>query len=131
MANWTEERVALALGLSGGLVFLVGAFVTLLTGSVDLVTGRLTGALDLWSDALLLSVLGGLAMLFSYLGHSTWRDRPFSAALVLIVVALLAAAVLGPGTVVFTLIGAMLVGVAGVLYLIDPMTRAVHYVATG
>jgi hypothetical protein len=129
MTNWSEERVGHALGLAGGVLFLLAALVTLFTGTVDLAFGRMYGALDAWSDALILAVLGGLAIGFSHLGYTAWRERPFSAALLLIVVAILAAMIPGPGVGALALLGAILVALAGVLYFIEPMKRAAHYVA--
>ncbi|MCI4366546.1 MAG: hypothetical protein L3K08_02210, partial [Thermoplasmata archaeon] len=107
-----------------------GALVTVFTGSVDLIVGRVYGALDAWSQAIVLAALGGLAVGFSYLGHTEWRNRPFSAALLLMIVAVLAALTGGPGMGALALIGAMLVGLSGVLYVIEPMKRAAHYAAT-
>lgn len=132
MANWndlTEERVGYGLGLLGGILFLLGALVALLTGTVDLVGGRISVALNALSETLLLVVFGGLALFFSFLGHRSWRDRPVSAGLLLVVVAFLGAVTLGLGPNVLALIGALLVVLAGVLYLVEPMKRAAHYTA--
>ncbi|HXQ94914.1 MAG TPA: hypothetical protein VN864_07115 [Thermoplasmata archaeon] len=128
MTIWNEEKVGYALGLVGGVLFLLAAAVTWLTGSVDLVLGRTYGAFNAWSDALVLAVLGGLAILFSHLGYTVWRERALSAAVLLIVVAFLAAVVLAPGMGVLAVLGAVLVALAGVLYLLEPMKRAAHTV---
>src|SRR5580658_4281468 len=117
MRDWSEERVGFALGIAGGLAFLLGALLALVTGSLDVVTGRLVGGLTAGSDALILLALGTLSLLFASLGYHAWRGRPFSAALLLLLVAVLAVSVSGPGMGALPLIGAMLVGLAGVLYL--------------
>jgi len=130
MAHWTEERIAFGLGLLGGLVFLLAAFLALIIGSVDLASDRLNGTLAAGSQALLLAALGALGGLFAYLGYHEWRDRPFSAALLLILVAVIGVMIGGPGTGALPLVGAMLVGLAGILYLLEPMKRAARYVTT-
>lgn len=130
MSNLTEERVAYGLGLLGGVLFLLGALVAFAVSTVDLLSGRTLGALGAGSETLLLGVFGALAIFFAYLGHSPWRDRPAAAGLLLIVIAFLAATVIGLLPNVLALIGAVLTALSGVLLLVEPMRRAAHVVVT-
>jgi hypothetical protein len=130
MENWSEERIGFLLGILGGLMFVLGAILAFVTGSIDLVTGRLVVGLSVGTESFLLAVLGVLSGLFAYLGYRAWRARPFSAALMLLIVAVIGAMSSGPGAAGLPLVGAVLVGLAGILYLIEPMKRAAHYVAT-
>jgi hypothetical protein len=123
MNNWTEERVGFSFGLLGGVIFFLAALVALALGMVDLVAGGTVGALNAWSEAVLLVVVGGLTLFFSYLGHTSWRTRSFSSGLLLVVVALVGAVVIGLGANLVALIGVIFTALAGILYLIEPTRR--------
>ena len=130
MVYLTEERLGYGFGLLGGVLLLLGALVALTMGAVSLVSGSLHAALNAWSETVVLAVVGGLAIFFAFLGHQSWRDRPTSAGLLLVVVAFLGALALGFGGNVVALVGVLFVGLGGLLYLIEPMRRAAHVVVT-
>ena len=126
MVDWTEERLGFGFGWLGGVLLLVGALLALVVGLFDLATARFPGALGAWSETVLLAVLGALAILFTEMGHRAWRDRPGSAGVLLVVVGVLGWAMLGFRPDLVALIGALFAALAGVLYLIPPMSRAFH-----
>jgi len=124
MVELTEERVAFGLGALGGALLLLGALVAVVVGTVDSLQGRWDGAVAQGASALLLALLGALALLFAYLGLREWRSRPTTVGLVLLVVALLAAITAGTGPLALALAGVVCVALAAVLDLVEPMRRA-------
>lgn len=130
MTELTERTVAYGLGLLGGLLFVVGAIVAIVTGTVDLVVGRAMSAIGSGSQAVLLFVLGGLALFFAWVGQHGWKSRSFTSGLLLVLVAVIGWVVVGLGSNIIALVGAILVFLAGVLQLIDPAARAIHTAAT-
>lgn len=126
MTSITERSLGFGFGAIGGLLIVLAAFVGMVLGTVDLATGHAMGALQAASEAFVLAVLGGLAVLFAYLGHRPWADRPVTSGVLLLVVGLLAWAVVGIGASVFALVGTLFVILGGVLYLIPPARATVH-----
>ncbi len=114
----------------GGLLILVGALVALVVGAMDLVVGRPLGSVNAWSESIVLFVVGGLALFFAYLGQHNWRDHALTSGILLVVVALLGWVVLGLGSNLVALVGAIFVFLSGVLFLIEPTRKVVHDVAT-
>ena len=129
MVDLSEERVGYGFGLIGGLLFLIGALVALMAGTLELVGGRIAVGLNAVSTTVLLAVFGVLAIFFARLGHRGWSDRPVSAGLLLIVVALLGALTVGLGANVLALVGAVFVLLGGLLYLVEPAKRAATHLA--
>ena len=131
MANPTERNLAYGFGLVGGILILAAALVAGIVAAVNYAStsghpfpaGPITGAVILF-------VLGGLVLFFVYLGQKTWRDRPIATGVVLVVLAAVTWGVMGLGANVIALIGAILVLVAGILYLIEPATSLVRSSAT-
>ena len=123
MVEVSEERLGLVFGLTGGLLLIVGAFLALAGGIVDVVAGHLPGAVTAWSETALLLLVGGLALFFSYLGRHAWHSRPVSTGILLVVTAVLGWATLSLGANLAALIGAVLLFLAGVLVLIPPLAR--------
>jgi hypothetical protein len=130
MVEITERRLGYGFGLLGGLMILLGALVSLVVGTVDLVVGRPFGAAGEASAAVVLIVVGGLALFFAYLGHRAWSDRPVASGILLVLLAVVGWAVLGLGANVIALIGALFVFLAGVLFLIEPTKRVVTAAVT-
>ena len=128
--NMSEEKVAWGLGLIGGGLFLIGALVALVVATVDAAGGRYFGAAGAMSEVVLLAIFGGLAIFFSHLGRHDWSDRPLTAGLLLLMVALLGAMTISFGANVLALAGAVFVALASVLYLIGPMRHAASVVVT-
>jgi hypothetical protein len=124
MSELTEERIGYGFGLLGGLLFLAGALVAAFAGVFFAVTGHPYGTLGAWSAALVLTVLGLVAMFFAYVGHRNWSGHTAVAGVLLLVVALLGWAVSGFGVNVLALIGDIFVLFAGLLYLVQPAVRA-------
>jgi len=125
MVNPSERSLAHGLGLAGGLLVMVGGVVALAYGVADAVGGHLFGAVASVGAAVALGVIGGLAVLFAHLSNRGWSERPGSAGILLVVLAVLAWLVSAPGVNIATLVGGILVLVAGVLLLIEPATRVV------
>ena len=128
MTNLTEHRVAYALGLLGAGLVLLGSLVSLFLGLVDLAVGRPLGALASGGTAIVLFVVGGLALLFAYLAHTEWTDRPLSGGVALVGLSLVGWLFLGLGANVLTIVGGLFVFLGGVLFAIEPAKR---FVPTG
>lgn len=124
MAELTEGRLGFGFGLIGGLLFLVGALVALGVGIVELAAGRYNGAVASWAETVLLFVFGGLAIFFAYIGDHEWKARPFAAGLLLLVIGVLGWASVGLGASLLGIIGGVFVVLAGVLYMVQPMSQA-------
>jgi hypothetical protein len=125
MVELTERRLGYGFGLLGGGLILLGALLSVVTGAIDLVARHPFGALGAMSGAVVLFVVGGLALFFAYLGHGAWRDRPLASGILLVLLAGVGWLVLGLGGNVIALIGALFVFLAGVLMLIEPTRHAV------
>lgn len=125
MTNLTERSLGYGFGILGGALVLVGALVSLAVAVFDLVTGR-GGAFAAGTEAVILVVLGGLALFFAYLGHRAWGDLPLTTGVLLIVIAVIAWVTLGLGMDLVALLGAIFVFLAGVLYLIEPVTARIR-----
>ncbi len=130
MADLTEQRLGYGFGLLGGLLIAIGGLVSLAVGTADLVLGRSLGALSAGSEAVVLFVVGGLAIFFAWLGHRDWSSRPLASGILLVVMAFLAWVVVGVGANLVALIGSLFVFLAGVLFLIEPAKKAVNTVVS-
>jgi hypothetical protein len=130
MADLTERTVGYGFGLLGGLLMLLGAFVAMALGIVDLAGARPLAALAAWSETVILIVVGGLALFFAYMGQHAWKERSITSGLLLVVLAAIGWTVLGFGGNVIALVGALFVLLGGVLFLIEPTRRVIHTVAT-
>jgi hypothetical protein len=128
MSNLSERRLGYGFGLLGGGLILLGSLVSVLVGVVDLALGRPYGALSSVSLAAILFVVGGLAMFFAWLARHDWGDRPLASGVLLVVIAVVGWAFLGLGENVISLIGSLFVLLGGVLFLVEPATRAAHSV---
>ncbi|MCI4331406.1 MAG: hypothetical protein L3K19_06125 [Thermoplasmata archaeon] len=126
MTNITERGLGIGFGVMGGLLIALAGLLGLLVGAFDLATGRAAGALDAGSTAIVLFVIGGLALFFAYLGHGPWQDRSTVSGVLLIVVALLGWAVLGFADNVLALVGTLFVFLAGLLFLVGPTRSQVQ-----
>jgi hypothetical protein len=104
----------------GELSFVPGAPVALRRGSLDPVTGLEHAELSAESYTAIRSALGALAELFASLGHEGWRSRPFSGAGLLLIVAVVGGVLDGPGAGGVSLLGAQMLGLAGVLLSTEP-----------
>lgn len=130
MADLTEQRVGYGLGLVGGLLVAVGGLVSLIVGAADLVLGRPFDGLGAASEAVVLFVVGGLAVFFTWLGRHDWSSRPLASGVLLVVLAFLAWVVVGVGANLLALVGSLFVVLAGVLYLLEPAKKAVGAVVS-
>jgi hypothetical protein len=106
-------------------LILLGSLLSLLVGVVDLAIGRPLGAVNSASLALILLVVGGLALFFAWLARHDWSDRPMASGVLLVVIATVGWAFLGLGENVISLVGALFVLLGGVLYLVEPAKRIV------
>lgn len=121
MATWTERTLAFGFGLLGGLLFLVAALVSFGVGMADTLLGRWSGAVDAGSAAVLLAVVGGLALFFAYLGHREWSNRPIVTGAALVAVAVIGWVTLAAGVDLLTVLAAIFVFLAGLLTLASPI----------
>ena len=101
---------------------LVGALIGLAVAVSDLVSAR-GGAFAAGTEAAALALL---ALFFAYLGRRAGGNQPLTTGVLLLVIAVIARATLGPGMDVVARLGAILVFLAGVLYLIEPVTTCVR-----
>jgi hypothetical protein len=124
MSELTEERLGYGFGILGGALIALGGLVSLVVGAADLVLGRPFGALGAASEAVILFVVGGLAMFFAWLGHRTWSGRPLASGVLLVVLAILGWIVVGVGANLLALIGSLFVVLAGILFLLEPAKKA-------
>lgn len=130
MTELTERKLGWGFGLLGAALMAVAGILSLAFAAFDVAAGRTTGAMNSGTEALLLLVIAGLALLFAYLGHGTWSGQPLASGVLLVVIAALAWGVLGLGANVVALIGALFVFLAGVLYLVGPAVQGVKTLAT-
>lgn len=130
MSNLTERNLGFGFGLLGGGLVVLAGLVSLVVGAVDLAMGRLFGAMSAGTEGVVLLVIGGLALLFAYLAHRAWKDRPIVGGVLLVVIAALGWGVLGLGANVIALVGAIFVFLSGVLFLVEPLKSGVTSAAT-
>ena len=102
----------------------------LVMGIADVALSRPMGALDAATEAIVLFVVGGLALFFGYLARRDWKERPFASGILLVVTALVAWSILGLGANVIALVGAIFVFLAGVLFLVEPVKSGISTVTT-
>ena len=121
MAPITEGRLAYVFGLAGGALILLGSLATLIFGMMELVVGHPMGWLASTGTAFVLLVVGGLAMFLAYLAQHDWSARPMTSGIVLAALAVVSWAFLGLGANVVTVVGALLVFLAGLLLAIAPV----------
>jgi hypothetical protein len=121
MTTLTERSLSYGFGLLGGLLFLLAAAVSLAVGTADLVLGHMIGAMNSGSLAVLYVVVGGLALLFAYLGHAEWSARPVLTGIVLIAISLIGWAILSVGPNLAAVLGAIFVFLAGLMTLASPI----------
>ncbi len=125
MANLTERDLGYGFGILGGALVIAGAIISIAVAVFDLVTAR-GGVFGAGTEAVVLLVMGGLALFFANLGHRAWADRSLTTGVLLLVIALIAWISLGLGMNVVALVGSIFVFLAGVLYLIEPVTARVR-----
>jgi hypothetical protein len=130
MSDLTERKLGWGFGILGGVLIVVAAIVSVFVGTFDLVTGRVAGALDAGTEAVLLLAVGALALFFSYLAYRPWSDHPITAGVLLVVLAAIGWGVLGLGGNVIALLGALFVFLAGILFLLQPALSSVKALAT-
>ncbi|MGI0054566.1 MAG: hypothetical protein ACREB9_01925 [Thermoplasmata archaeon] len=119
MSDLTERSLAYGFGLIGGVLMIAAALVSAVFAIIDFAVGH-PSATGPMTAAVVLFVLGGLVLFFSYLGQREWRDRPLASGIVLVVLAAIGLGALGFGANVIALVGAIFALVAGVLFLIEP-----------
>jgi len=130
MEKLTERWIAHLFGLIGGALVIVGGLVTAAFGFGSLLLGHAFGGLATLGEAIVLVVVGGLILLFAYLGEHEWSARPVASGVLLVLLALIAWAVLGLGPSILALLGGIFALLAGALYLIEPTERAARMLAS-
>lgn len=119
-----------AFGLVGGLLFLAAGLVAVAAGIADLIIGHAFGAIGAWTQAVVLFVVGGISLLFVYLARRDWSARPVVSGTMLAVTGAIGWGVLLVGPSLLGLLAAVLVFLAGVLYLVEPVGRGIARAAT-
>ena len=124
MAEMTEQRLGYLFGLLGGGLIALGGLVSLVVGTADLFLGRPYGAIGAASNAVVLFVIGGLAMFFAWLARHDWNARPLASGVLLVVLAVVGWALVGIDASLLALVGSLFAFLAGVLFLIQPARKA-------
>ncbi len=130
MSDLTEQRLGYGFGLLGGLLIALGGLISLAVGAADFVLGRPTVAMGAMGAAVVLFVIGALAIFFAWLGRRTWSDRPLASGVLLVVLAFVSWVAMGVGADLLALVGTLFVVLSGVLYLIEPAKKAAHAVVS-
>jgi len=124
MAELTEQRLGYGFGLLGGAFIALGGLVSLIVGTADLLLGRPNGAIGPVSNSVVLFVMGGLAMFFTWLARHDWSSRPIASGVMLVVLAVVGWAFVGIDASLLALIGSLFAFLAGVLFLVQPVKKA-------
>jgi len=130
MVELTEQRLGYVFGLLGGALIALGGLVSLVVGTADLFLGRPHGAIRAASNAVVLFVIGGLAMFFAWLARHDWNARPLASGMLLVVLAVVGWALVGIDASLLALIGSLFAFLAGVLFLIQPAKKAAELVVS-
>jgi hypothetical protein len=128
--NLTERKLGWGFGLLGAALIIIAALISIVYSIGDMVAGRSMLATNYGAEALLLFVVGALALFFAYLGQKAWSDQPIVSGVLLVVIAAVGWGVLGFGANIIALIGTMFVLLAGVLYLIGPAIHSAQHATT-
>ncbi|HTT44438.1 MAG TPA: hypothetical protein VMH38_00270 [Thermoplasmata archaeon] len=124
MTELTEQRLGYGFGLLGGALIALGGLVSLIVGTADLILGRPNGAISAASSAVVLFVVGGLAIFFAWLARHDWSARPLASGVLLVVLAVVGWAIVGIDASLLALVGSLFAFLAGVLFLIQPVKKA-------
>jgi len=130
MAELSEQRLGYGFGLLGGALIALGGLVSLIVGTADLLLGRPIGAIGAASNAVVLFVIGGLAMFFAWLARHDWSSRPLASGVLLVVLAVVGWAIVGIDASLLALVGSLFAFLAGVLFLVKPAKKAVELAAS-
>ncbi len=130
MSELTEQRLGYGFGLLGGGLVALGGLAALLIGTVDLIVGHPFGAVGAATEAVVLFVVGGLAMFFAWLSRHDWSGRPLTGGVMLLVTALVAWIVIGIDGNLLALVGSLFVFLAGILLMLEPAKRAASAVVS-
>ncbi len=130
METFTERTLGHLFGLIGGALIMVGGAVAAAFGVADAILGHLFGAMNALGESTVLLVVGGLVLLFAYLGEHEWSARPVVSGVLLVILAVVSWGVLSLGMNVPALLGGIFALLAGALYLIEPTARAARMFAT-
>jgi hypothetical protein len=124
MAELTEQRLGYGFGLLGGALIALAGLVSLSVGTAELLLGRPLVAIGAAGNAMVLFVVGGLAMFFAWLSRHDWSARPFASGVLLTLLAVVGWAIVGIDSSLLALIGSLFAFLAGVLFLIEPTRKA-------
>jgi hypothetical protein len=117
MSGSGGEGLALGLALLGGILIVLEGLVDAVRGAVFLAVGRTGIALGTWSQSLLFVLLGIVLIAVAVYGHGARSDGSRAAGLVLVLIPVLGFFLFGFLNGVLVLLGAVLVLVAGVVFL--------------
>jgi hypothetical protein len=129
MRDLNERTVGWGLGLVGGLLFGVGGLLALALGTFNLAIGHSLAGIGDFGAAIAMLVVGGLALLFTYLANGAWKGYALTPAIGLLLVGAVGGLWLGTVSIL-GLLGGLFVFLAGLLYLIPPAIVGVKSIAT-
>ena len=118
MTSDGDRRLGLVFGLRGSLLIILDGLLRAIGGALLLVFGHGRSALGTWDQAFVLVAVGLIAGFLSLYGRSGVRDRGLAAGVALIVLAVLGWFALGLGNELLALLGAALVLIGGILFLV-------------
>jgi len=119
MGETGDRKLAALLGLLGAVLIALDGLLDLARGVFYLAVGRGGHAFVPFDQALIYFVVGLLVALFSVLGGLRRDGRAVVAGAVLVVIAVVGWLALGLGAGVLAILGALLVLVAGVVFLVS------------
>ena len=114
-----DRHLGMVFGLLGSLLILLEGVLRAIGGTIFLFVGHGRSAFATWEQALVLVAIGLITGFFSLYGRSGVRDRGLAAGVALIVLAVIGWFALGFGSELLALLGAVLVLIGGILFLVS------------
>ncbi|MGP8077514.1 MAG: hypothetical protein ACLQD8_01555 [Thermoplasmata archaeon] len=119
MAGRGDRTIGAAFGVLGAVLLVLEGLLDLLRGVYYLALGRGLRAFGPFDQSIVLIVVGAVVAIFAILGGARREERSLVSGAVLVVVALAGWLVLGFGSGVLSLLGSILVLIAGVVFLVS------------
>lgn len=119
MTSEGDRRLGMLFGLLGSVLIILSGIFRAIGGALLLAFGHERGAFGTWDQAAVLVAVGLIIGFFSLYGRSGAPDRGLAAGAVLIVLAIVGWLALGFGSGLISLLGALLVLIGGILYLVS------------
>lgn len=114
-----DRRIGLVFGVLGSALIVLDGILRIIAGAILLAIGHTRNVVGTWDNAFLLIAVGLITGFFSLYGRSGPRDRGLAAGAILIVLSLVGWFALGFGHELLALLGAILILVGGILFLVS------------